>query len=242
MNSLITHTDFQSKTQKQINIFLDLLLPRLCLSCKIKLSTNEQIVCSKCLSEFCIVENNELESEYEKKFSKDKLIDEFKAAFIFKEGSTIQNLIHSLKYEQKFLAGIFLGRLIAKIWFDEIIKWNADLIVPVPLHRLKKSERGYNQSDFIVKGLSKELNIPFKSRLIKRIRHTATQTHLNLIERKENVKNAFKVARKNEISGKRIIIVDDVVTTGSTVSECALVLREAGAEKIFALFAAMAHN
>ena len=242
MNSLITHTDFQSKTQKQINFFLDLILPRLCLSCKIKLSTIEQIVCSKCLSEFCIVESNELESEYEKNFSKDKLIDEFKAAFTFKEGSTIQNLIHSLKYEQKFLAGIFLGRLIAKIWFDEIIRWNADLIVPVPLHRLKKAERGYNQSDYIAKGLSKELNIPFKSHLIKRIRHTETQTHLNLIERKENVKNAFKVTRKNEIFGKRIIIVDDVVTTGSTISECALVLKEAGAEKIFALFAAMAHN
>jgi ComF family protein len=240
MNNSINRSDLQPKFIKQTNFLIDFILPRLCLSCKQKLSSKEYVICSKCFSELTIIDENYIASEYERKFLKDNLISDIKPAFVFKEGNVIQNLIHSLKYEQKYLAGIFLGRLIAKIWFEEIQKWNADLIIPVPLHRLKKLERGYNQSYYIVKGLEKELKIPINNRLLKRIRQTESQTFFNHFKRKENVKNAFCLTRKHGCRGKTIILVDDVITTGSTVSECASVLKKAGALKIYGLFAAIA--
>lgn len=225
--------------KESINFVFDFLLPRLCLSCKQVLSSKDIVLCNKCFFELEIPNATLLATEYEAKFSSTNLIDDFKAAFLFQQDKPIQYLIHSLKYDKKFLSGIYLGKLISRIFSKEIMDWNADLIIPVPLHKLKKIERGYNQSEFIAKGISMELKIPVRPKLIRRIRHTETQTHLNHLERVENVRNAFKVKNSKLLEQKRIILVDDVVTTGSTISECAQVIKRAGASKIFALFAAM---
>lgn len=240
--SLRSTNEFRQRLSEKINLIFDFLLPRLCLSCKKNLSVKEIVLCDKCFSELETPESGFIKEEYERKFSSVKLIDDFKAGFLFQPDKPIQHLIHSLKYDKKFLSGIYLGQLITRIFYKEIKAWDADIIIPVPLHKLKKLDRGYNQSEFIAKGISKALLIPVKPKLIKRVRHTETQTHLNHLERIENVRNAFKVKNKKFLEGKRVILVDDVVTTGSTVNECAKVIKDAGSEKIYALFAAIASH
>jgi ComF family protein len=228
----------QSSLNKKLNIVVDFFLPRLCGVCKGKLSYEETVVCTKCFFELERTTEYILKSEYQNKFENSGLVSDFKAIFVFRQDSAVQNLLHSLKYDKKFLSGIFLGGLLAKTFKDEIRKWYADFIIPVPLHRLKKAERGYNQSEYIAKGLKRELKIEIFKNALKRIRFTETQTHLNYSERKLNVKNAFRVSNTNVIENKNIILVDDVVTTGSTINECAEALKKAGAKNVYGLFVA----
>jgi ComF family protein len=102
------------------------------------------------------------------------------------------------------------------------------------------SERGYNQSLVIAKGISKTCGIPVKKNIIKRKRYTNTQTNLSLHERKLNISEAFSVVKPKIVKHKRIVIVDDVITTGATISECAKVLVNEGASEIFAVSVAIA--
>jgi ComF family protein len=151
---------------------------------------------------------------------------------VFENDKELQHIIHSLKYDKKFKVGIYLGELLA----DSLkqLDWRIDLIIPVPIHHLKKAERGYNQSDFIAKGLSKALNVPGSTKTVKRIRYTETQTDLNLNERAKNVEKAFKLNKPNAVKGKNILLVDDVITTGATILECAKILVNAGAKTVYA--------
>lgn len=152
----------------------------------------------------------------------------------------LQHLIHGLKYDGKFQIGLFLGKLTANELREEIEKWKIDFIVPVPLHHLKRAERGFNQSYFIAKGMKQILDIPVMSNYIKRRRFTETQTNLTLIERAANIEGAFEVTGNKRIEGKIVLLVDDVITTGATVSECGKVLTEKGAAKVFAVSVAIA--
>lgn len=108
-----------------------------------------------------------------------------------------------------------------------------DLIIPVPLHRRKRRERGFNQAELIGNIIGKALSIPLEKKVLKRVKDTPTQTGLSLKEREKNVKGAFKVVKKKRIKGKKVLLVDDVYTTGSTVKEVSLVLKKAGVRVIY---------
>jgi competence protein ComFC len=222
-----------------ISLF-DFFLPRLCVVCEIKISVSEIIICSDCYANFEIATKTRIQNEFKRKFTKEKLIADFLSAFIFHNDSEIQKLIHSLKYDQNFLVGKFLGGKTAEILNSKINYWNADLILPVPLHSLRKAERGFNQACEIAKGISRRVNVPLKLNILKRNRFTKTQTKLNLLERKKNIVGAFKLNKKKKINGKTIILVDDVITTGATISECARILMDNGAKRIYAISVAIA--
>lgn len=150
----------------------------------------------------------------------------------FIKDGKFQTAIHHLKYQNKpkvgLLLGLELGKNLLKIdWFNEI-----DLIIPVPLHKMKKISRGYNQSLLIAKGIQKYSNKQLEPKLVKRVRFTKTQTKLTIEQRRENVLNAFKVNDRTKIFGKSILIVDDVCTTGSTSSELAKTLLQNGAKQV----------
>ena len=138
-----------------------------------------------------------------------------------------------------------IGNYYGSILANDVLKYenlNVDYIIPVPLHISKKRERGYNQSDCICDGLAEVLDISVIKKCLKRKKFTQTQTKLSREERKLNVKGAFELREKfkNIIQEKNIIIVDDVITTGSTILECARVLKAAGCEKIIACSIALA--
>jgi competence protein ComFC len=223
-----------------ITEILDFFLPRFCPSCKIKLLSGEKFICLSCLNKLKIIDKSRLEFEFDKKFLNQKIISGFTSLYIFEKDKELQHLIHSLKYNGKFLIGSFLGELLGNKIKDELTAWNINLILPIPLHQLKKAERGYNQSFYISKGLSKEIDIPVGSGIIKRRKYTQSQTTMNFLERQKNIDEAFKIKSKKKIIGKNILLIDDVITTGATISECGKVLLKAEANQVYAASVAIA--
>ncbi len=150
-----------------------------------------------------------------------------------------RELIHRLKYYGDEPAGRFLGAELGKLLsgFNASPTWDA--IVPVPLHWTRKWSRGFNQSLILARSVSKSTGLPVLSAL-RRIKRTKDQTHLSREERLANVRGAFRVAR--DVDGKKLLLLDDVTTTGATLEECRRVLAEAGATKISAAVVAMAND
>jgi ComF family protein len=134
-----------------------------------------------------------------------------------------------LKYEEVTSFGFELGVKLA----EQVQSFPVDLIIPVPLNRRKERERGYNQSDWIAKGISSVLAIPVKRDAVRRAKYTVTQTHLTAEERKENIAEAFAIADAAAVNKKNVLVVDDIITTGSTIQEVARVLKAAGAASVY---------
>ena len=151
----------------------------------------------------------------------------------------LRELIHLLKYEQVRPAAGVLGRMLREAIADLEPSFRAAeiLVVPVPLYSRKLRQRGFNQSEVIVRAALKL--VPPKDRLtldagaLERRRETQSQTGLTRHQRRENIRGAFVVAKPQKVKGREILLVDDVFTTGTTVSECARILRRAGASKVF---------
>jgi ComF family protein len=148
------------------------------------------------------------------------------ALFFFVKQGIVQGLIQELKYKNKPQYGIILGEIMGETRFGDAIKENADIIIPVPLHKSKENKRGYNQSKMFAQGLSNSTGKPISINNLIRTKNTSTQTKMNREQRIENLKNAFEVSDAEEFTGKHILLVDDVLTTGSTLLECASVINQ----------------
>lgn len=220
--------------------FFDFFIPQFCPACNIKLDADEISVCNECLNSIKRADADRLNNEFKRKFESSGIISGFTSLFVFEQEKAIQPIIHSIKYDKRFLNAKHLGKLLAINFEDKLRKWRIDYITPVPLHQLKKAERGYNQSYYIALGLGKFLKLPVRSNFIRRSRYTETQTSLNLKEREENISCAFNVKRKSRIENKSFLLVDDVITTGATIRECGKALLKNGASAVYACSAAIA--
>jgi len=225
---------------KVLLAIFDFILPRFCPSCKKKLSNEEIFICESCRNTFIYSDEKLLKAEYERKFSGSKIIADFYPLLIFEKDSPLQNIIHAVKYQKKFLLAVELGRMLGVSLKEKKTDWKIDLILPVPLHSLKKAERGFNQSFYIAKGMSKVTGFPVSQSILKRNRYTESQTKKNMIERAENMAEAFSIRNQEKIKGKNILLVDDVLTTGATIRECGNVLKASGAANIYAASIALA--
>jgi len=147
-----------------------------------------------------------------------------------------EGVCKNLIIEFKFRASRTIAHTLAQIMADDLIKYSGtfapDLIVPVPLHPGRKQERGFNQSELLSKNISKTLNIPCEKSFLKRTRNTPSQKALGKGERIKNVEGAFK---SQNAAGRNILLIDDVLTTGATMFECAKTLKQAGAKKVLAI-------
>lgn len=222
------------------NNLFDFFLPRFCPGCNSKLAIDRELICSDCLSSMHRVDESRLSYEYNKKFADSKLITDFISLYEFEKGKELQNILHSFKYQNRFLIGRYFGQLLYSAFKEKIDLWKIDFLIAVPLHHLKRAERGYNQSDYIVKGISSVSEIQIKNFHLKRQRYTESQTTKTKTERLLNMADAFKPQKEDQLINKRILLVDDVITTGATISECAKALSEKGAYKIFAASIAIA--
>jgi ComF family protein len=225
---------------QMINGFFDFFIPRFCPACNKKLTVDEECLCNECLSSIQKADKNRLEAEYRRKFASTGIISGFTSLFVFEKEETLQSFIHSIKYNKRFLNAKYLGKLIGKNLNTQISKWDIDYILPVPLHTLRKADRGFNQSQYIAFGIGKELGIKVKTNLLKRIRYTETQTNLTLKEREKNISDAFKAKHKRVIENKTFLLVDDVITTGATIRECGKALLDDGAALVYACSVAIA--
>ncbi|MGH9508681.1 MAG: ComF family protein [Terriglobales bacterium] len=152
----------------------------------------------------------------------------------------LRGLIHLLKYEQVRPAARVLGGLLAQAMARLLVESGNGLrvVVPVPLHSSRLRQRGFNQAELIARAAldsisgSAAADLHLRTGVLRRNRPTDTQTGLTRHQRRENIRGAFELTRPEEIAGKEVLLVDDVFTTGTTVSECAKVLRRAGAERV----------
>lgn len=168
--------------------------------------------------------------------------EEYFGFYTLRPDSRMEKVIHHLKYSGMRNLGIFMGEVIGKILAERCEGY--DYIIPVPLHKVRVRERHYNQSDYIVKGISNITGIESIPYAVTRIRYTKTQTRLTRAERIENVRGAFKLNEeyKEKLKGKNLIVIDDIITTGSTVNEVIRILKENGSGKILGGCLAMARD
>jgi len=181
----------------------------------------ETTLCTECLYEIPKTNFHEQEDNALNKIFYGITEIKYSTAFYyFRKGSKFQVLIHKLKYNGQKELGVELGRMagreVKNSFFEEI-----DIIIPVPLHPARKRTRGYNQSEMICEGLSEIMVKEYKNDVLIRHVFTQTQTKKNLEERRKNVNSAFKVTNSERIKGKHVLLVDDVITTGSTLIACA---------------------
>src|SRR6266513_501064 len=152
----------------------------------------------------------------------------------------VRQIIHDFKYGRQIHLRHLVARWLCAAFDDERLRGREfDIIVPVPLHPTRQRERGFNQASLLAELLTAQISIPCKP-LLKRVRYTTTQTALDRAERMENLHNAFRLRRNANVRGLRVLLIDDVLTTGSTLSECARILKRSGAISVYAATAARA--
>jgi ComF family protein len=157
------------------------------------------------------------------------------AVAVMHSRGVMRDLVHRLKYGGELWLEEILGEFLAWGLQDpRLLNQRIDAIVPVPLHALRRREREFNQAEILARGLARRGNLPFLDALC-RLRYTITQTHFDRHRRMQNLRDAFKLRQNVSVQGKHLLLVDDVLTTGSTLDECARVLLEAGAESVRAL-------
>ena len=229
-------------------VVLDFVYPPVCLVCKevIReefLPESKALVCSCCWNNLEIEEKPFCpECKVELKISQlhdcSAYLNKVYALGVFDEN--FQALIHHFKYKGKISLGKRLGYRLAEELKGQNLS-DFTYLIPVPLHKVRKRERGFNQSEILGEALAQKLNLRLPQNILIRIKNTKDQTKLSIEERKENVAGAFQVQDKQKIlHGKKIILVDDVITTGATLNECARVLKQAGAKEILAVTIAKA--
>jgi len=201
--------------------FISLLFPRLCYACGNQLLRNEYLLCTGCY--VSIPRTNyhlQPENPVAQLFWGRCLIEKAAAFSFYARGSRIRNLIHSLKYLGIKEIGYELGRIYAVSLKSSGFTADVDVIMPVPLHPSKRRIRGFNQSEYISAGVSDVTGLPVNTESLVRIVLSATQTNRSRYERWTNVEGIFQVADSEAIRGKHILLVDDVITTGSTIESC----------------------
>jgi len=200
-------------------------LPAFCISCESKLAAGRKIICSDCFNQLPLLPQEYIEVLY--KEIEHPYFDNLFIRYQFAE--LFQKLIHLFKYQRALTLAKYFAAAIAPIIKND----NYSYITGIPLNPIKEKERGYNQSALIAEEIGGQMNIPVDNVLIRRIKNTPSQTKLNREQRIANMQNAFECTKKLE--GKHIIIVDDIITTGSTLNACAQVLKNKGVKKITAV-------
>lgn len=194
------------------------VLPALCLCCNNPLSARRKFICGDCFKAMPL-----LDPDYVPTLKKEIGHCSFDDLFIPLEfETTFRTLIHLLKYQHALKIAEYFADILADTVPDRY-----DLITAVPLNSIRQRERGYNQSQLIAQHLSERLAIPCQGDVLLRVKDTLSQTHLNKQQRRRNVQHAFKANYR--VENQKVLIIDDVITTGSTLNACAMELKKAGA-------------
>lgn len=201
--------------------FLYLIYPEICPVCGKSLFRGEKVICMQCYRH---LPRTRFYKDYEnpaaKVFWGKAPLNFVYAAFYYNKGNAVQQLIHALKYKGFKNVGIFLGEEMGNEILNISAMHDLDYIIPVPLHPKKKKKRGFNQSEIIAWAISEKVNVPVNNAVIYRNLHTSTQTKKSKYDRWQNVERIFSISKKAAIDGRHLLLVDDVITTGSTMEAC----------------------
>ena len=215
--------------QPTLEALINFIYPPYCILCENHLNTRDHLICSTCWLNLPLLKNNL------------GILPPLSGVWsVWSYDDRLQKIIHEMKFYRKPSLARKIGKAMASLMIENTILQSVQYLIPVPLHKIRLRERGYNQSVLLAKVISQQTHIPVENNCLKRIRNTRPQSKLNAEERRTNVVGAFRVSRQVKISGKMVILIDDVFTTGATLQECAIQLLNIGARQVFALTAARA--
>lgn len=231
---------------KITDILLNCIFPRRCPICDGLLKKEERLICIKCAKKIkfiknrtCLVCGKPLKSRYEDRCVEcQKKVHVFDAAFApFSYNADIRESIMRFKYSGRAEYARFYAECIWKYGKDRIRMWNPEVIISIPIHASRYAKRGYNQAELIALELSKLSGIVYNGCLIKRKKKTEAQKELGSVQRKNNMHSAFEYVGSGNIY-KRVLVVDDILTTGSTLDSAALLLKKNGVKNVWGVCAA----
>lgn len=231
MNNMVT---------KLLQRTIRLIYPECCPFCD-EVTGGEGKICNKCLPKIKYVGNpscmkcgkpiSQDEKEYCYDCSvKQHIFDRGISIFIYSD--LVRKSIFRFKYENRKCYAKTYAKLLKKDVIHTLSEWGCDAIIPVPISRERYKKRGYNQAELLAREISEIINLPVDSSTLCRVKNTKPQKNLEANERAKNLENAFKIS-KNVVQYKKIILVDDIFTTGNTFDACADVLKKAGVNKIY---------
>ncbi len=203
---------------KTLDNLLSLFYPRLCVGCGDALQQNEEHLCLHCMlhlpeTNFHQAHDNPLTNIFAGRVK----VEEVASLLYYKKGNNVQRILHALKYKGQKELGAFLGEYYGHLLAREPRFQTVDYIVPIPLHPKKQRKRGYNQSEWIAKGLAEGMGKPYRTDILTRAQYTETQTKKSRFSRWENVKEVFVAKGDESVEGRHLLVCDDVLTTGATM-------------------------
>lgn len=222
--------------------FLDLLYPRVCVTCEAALLKHEKLLCTSCLHELPIADFHlQKENAVEKIFYGRIPVENAVSLLLFEKKGMVQKLIHDLKYKGHEEIGEFLGA-----WLGAELSKNAafndiSAVLPVPLHKSRLKKRGYNQVTRFGSEIAKALKVPFYEDILLKVSGSQTQTIKKRIARWGKIEETFVLQNPETIKNSHILLVDDLVTTGATLEACAHKLFEAEGVKLSFATIAVTH-
>jgi ComF family protein len=226
--------------------WLDLLYPRCCIGCGVPSPETFRYICWDCWSDavpieppFCQLCGDPVAGSVEHGFicyacaAEKPFFDAARSAARY--DGVVGEALRQLKYEKALWLACDMADLLFNCLKAEFAEERFDLVVPVPLYHVRRRERGYNQAAMLASELARRLHCKVSARALRRIRPTATQTNLTAAQRLSNVNDAFHHGREKRLTGRRVLLVDDVMTTGATVNACAKALKKGGARSVHVL-------
>lgn len=226
-----------------ISDFQNLLFPDLCYCCEKEEVHSRGLLCPSCILNLPYTDHFIYENNNSARKLWGRIPSYYTASYLgFSGYANVRSMMHRLKYRRQKHIGFELGKLAAKKALQHNKFADIDIIIPVPLHPIKQKSRGYNQSELIADGMAEILNKPVHTDLLLKISHTPSQTKKGRLERVKNVYKSFQLTNFNQIQGKHILIVDDVITTGATIEACAMKLLECSGTKISIFTLCVARN
>ena len=222
---------------------INLFFPKVCSGCNSFLLTNENVICTHCRHDIPLTNHHLIADNdaFKKLYGRIPVLHA-SALFYFHKKGIVQQLIHNLKYKGHEEIGTILGE-----WYAEDLKTinslhDIDQIIPVPLHRRKLKERGYNQVTAFGKALSSSLNVEYNNSILVRNIYSKTQSKKNLLGRTEGIETIFDVSFTDSDHNKHFLLIDDVITTGSTLEACSRALLKIPGARISIVCMAMAQS
>ncbi|WP_341875782.1 ComF family protein [Defluviitalea saccharophila] len=226
-----------------VDLLLDLVYPPRCIFCTSIIPIQEERgICKACKSALPFVEGKVCEKCGKPiQDSKERttcfdcvkntpVYDRGWAVFIY-EGM-VKEAIYRFKYGGHKEYAKYLGKFMADKIKDQVLEEGFDLIIPIPIHKNRKRKRGYNQAEELAKEISKALNIPMDASILTRVKETRPQSGLSIMQRQNNLKKAFKLADSINLDQMKILLVDDIYTTGTTINYCTTLLKKRGAKMV----------